>query len=131
VGTSGAILRTHITHVDNDEDWKNKCIYTMKEGQCVVRLKEMPTAIPKKRPHEDGAGGEVHGEPWAVALFEACDTAACPEDAVFAIKDQYAHIWIDKYAKLMEAAVIFSARPMADCCSRCGSWAGRVKSTMA
>jgi hypothetical protein len=123
-------LRTHITHVNSDDDWNNKCLYTMKDGKCVIRLNQMPSASSNKRPREDGVGGEVHGEPWAVALFKACDTAACPEDAVFAIKDQYAHVWIDKYAKLMEAAVKFSARPMADCRCRCGSWAGRVSSTM-
>jgi hypothetical protein len=62
----------------------------------------------KKRKHGDDDA--ARGEPWSLALLESCETADSPEEAVFSMKNQFAHIWIDKYDKLLDAAVRFSFR---------------------
>jgi hypothetical protein len=108
VGSSGASLRTHISHIEDKTDWENKCRYAMKDGVCIVRLKQMPPAVSNKRKHGDDDA--ARGEPWSLALLESCETADSPEEAVFSMKNQFAHIWIDKYDKLLDAAVRFSFR---------------------
>jgi hypothetical protein len=97
IGSSGATLRTHITHIQDDADFNNKCTYSMKDGNCVVRLKKMPAPVPANSAQTDSKS-------WGGAFTKAIAIHDNPHAVVDAIRKTHVQEYILHYDKILAAA---------------------------
>lgn len=88
-GSSCQTLRTHITIVEDENDFDNKCRYAMKDGNCIVRLRRCPFEQANAPPAN--GNGAIDGEAkWTDAFdlaLKTCDSAREVAEAVGKVND--------------------------------------------